>query len=73
MQFMYTKKRYQGQNSFVLFHKIYKEKVIKRDIVKLQMQKNKFNCRRKWIENYDNKILVRIQFVFEAYVYKTRL
>ena len=42
---------------------MYKEKVIKGKIVILQMRKNKYNSRRKYIQNYDNNILMRTLFV----------
>ena len=29
--------------------------------------------KKKYIENYDSKILVRIQFILEVYVYRERL
>ena len=38
----------------------------------LQMRKNEKSIRRKYIENYDNKILMRIQFILEIYVYRRK-
>ena len=38
----------------------------------MQIGKNERSSRRKYIENYDNNILMRIPFVLEFYVYKRR-
>ena len=34
------------------------------------MRKNEFSSRRKWIENYYNKTLLRVQFTLEFYVHR---
>ena len=49
--------------SFILFfHEIITEN-----------RKNEQSSGRKHTENYDNKMLLRIQFILEVYVYRRRL
>ena len=72
IEIKHKNKHWEGENSSIFIHKMFKETFIKRDIVNLQMRKNKFNSRRKWIENCDNKTLVRIQFILEVYVYRRK-
>ena len=63
----------QVENSFNFTDKMYKEKVIKRKIVNFKMRKNEQSSRRKYIENYNKKILMRIQFISEVLVYRQKL
>ena len=56
------------ENSSTLIHEMYKEKVIKKNWEKMSKV-----VKKKYIENYESKILVRIQFILEVYVYRERL
>ena len=40
--------------------------------LKLQMRKKEPSDRRKWIDSYDKKTLMRIQFILEIYVYRQK-
>ena len=59
------------KNHLFIFTKFIKKNERKKAL-KLQMRKKEPSDRRKWIDSYDKKTLMRIQFILEIYVYRQK-